>query len=87
MTLERLPGLQYGGDEPGAALRRELRERLPHRPAEQVLAPDELAVRVVSELDHKIRPGQIGHRDRDTREEIVQHRQPVAGTAPPRNGT
>ena len=56
-------------------------------PAGQVLAADELPVRVVRELEHQIRPGQESRRDRKTGEELMQHRQTVAGTAPPRNRT
>ena len=87
ITLERLPGLQHGGDELGAALRRELRQGLLYRPSEQVLAADEVAVRVVCELKNEIRPGQVGHRDRNSREELVQHRQTATRTAPSRNRT
>ena len=38
--------------------------RLPHRPAQQVRAADELAVCVVGELEHEIGPRHIGHRHR-----------------------
>jgi hypothetical protein len=83
ITLEWLTGLQHAGDQFGPALRREFRECLPDRPAEQVLAADEPAVRVVGELEDEIRPGHIGYRHRNTGEQLAQHHQPGAGTAPP----
>ena len=39
-----------------------------YRAPDEVLAADELAVRVVRELEDQFRPGQIGHRDRNGRE-------------------